>query len=102
MSEFASDWAHIQYNERTAFTETYGFSGSQGAIHLEGIRLLPRGVQSSTLLVYTHPASTLQLLLVPRSMATSGAHVLCAARCYAKNDTALILEKVVLDLRDAR
>ena len=33
-----SEWVHLQYEERAAFTETYGFSGNQGAVNLEGIR----------------------------------------------------------------
>ncbi|MET3916953.1 dienelactone hydrolase [Variovorax sp. OAS795] len=93
-----AEWVHLQYNEQAAFTETYGFSGNQGAINLEAIRFRPEGQASDTLLVFMHPASTLQLLPVPRAMADTGAHVLCAASRYAKNDTALIMEKVLLDL----
>jgi dienelactone hydrolase len=93
-----SEWVHIQYEERAAFTETYGFSGNQGAVNLEGIRFRPEGHASATLMIFMHPASTLQLLPVPRTMAATGAHVLCAASRYAKNDTALIMEKVLLDL----
>ena len=44
-----------------------------------------------------HPASTLQLLPMPRAMAERGVHVLCAGSRYARNDTALIMEKVLLD-----
>jgi hypothetical protein len=44
-----------------------------------------------------HPASTLQLLSVPRAMAQRGVHVLCAGSRYTRNDTALIMEKVVFD-----
>jgi len=91
-------WIHIQHEERSAFVETYGFAGSQGAINLEGILIRPRGRPSRTLLIFMHPASTLQLLPVPRAAAQAGAHVLCAASRYAKNDTALIMEKVLLDL----
>jgi hypothetical protein len=93
-----TDWVHVQYEERSAFTETYGFSGSQGMVNLEGILMRPRDQPSRTLMIFMHPASTLQLLPVPRAMVESGAHVLCAASRYAKNDTALIMEKVVLDL----
>jgi pimeloyl-ACP methyl ester carboxylesterase len=93
-----SEWVHIQYEERAAFNETYGFSGNQGAVNIEGIRFRPEGHPSDTLMVFMHPASTLQLLPVPRAMAATGAHVLCAASRYAKNDTALIMEKVFLDL----
>jgi hypothetical protein len=38
-----TEWVHLQYEERAAFTETYGFSGSQGAVNLEGIRFRPEG-----------------------------------------------------------
>ncbi|HMN81374.1 MAG TPA: alpha/beta hydrolase [Burkholderiaceae bacterium] len=93
-----TDWVHIQYEERAVFNETYGFSGNQGAVNLEGLLLRPAGRDSKTLLVFMHPASTLQLLPVPRSVVARGAHVLCAASRYAKNDTALIMEKVILDL----
>ncbi|MXY38266.1 MAG: alpha/beta hydrolase [Rhodospirillaceae bacterium] len=93
-----AEWAHISYAETSQFTETYGFAGSHGAVNLEGIRFLPEGRPSDTLLVYMHPASTLQLLPMPRAMARHGVHVLCAASRYPKNDTALIMEKVAADL----
>ena len=93
-----TEWVHLQYEESAAFTETYGFSGSQGAVNLEGIRFRPVGRASDTLMVFMHPASTLQLLPVPRAMAATGAHVLCAGSRYQRNDTALIMEKVLLDL----
>ena len=96
--EIETDWVHIAYAENAAFTETYGFAGNQGMVNLEGIRMRPKGHASATLLIYMHPASTLQLLPVPRAAVQQGAHVLCAASRYAKNDTALILEKVLLDL----
>lgn len=96
--EIETEWVHLQYEENAAFTETYGFSGNQGAVNLEGIRFLPKGHASATLMVFMHPASTLQLLPVPRAMAASGAHVLCAGSRYQRNDTALIMEKVLLDL----
>jgi dienelactone hydrolase len=94
-----AEWVHLQYEEKAAFTETYGFSGNQGAVNLEAIRFRPEdGRPSDTLMVFMHPASTLQLLPVPRAMAASGAHVLCAGSRYQRNDTALIMEKVLLDL----
>jgi hypothetical protein len=92
------EWVHVQYEERSAFNETYGFAGNQGAVNLEGILMRPKDHASKTLLIFMHPTSTLQLMPVPRAMAQSGAHVLCAASRYAKNDAALIMEKVLLDL----
>lgn len=96
--DLAFEWVHVAYDETSSFTETYGFSGNQGAVNLEGIRITPKGIPSDTLLIFMHPASTLQLLPVPRAAAAKGAHVLCAGSRYAKNDTAAILEKVLLDL----
>ncbi len=96
--EVEFSWVHLQYREDAQFVETYGFSGNQGVVNLEGVLMKPRGVASKTLLIYMHPASTLQLLPVPRAAVTSGSHVLCAASRYARNDTALIFEKVLLDL----
>jgi dienelactone hydrolase len=92
------EWVHISYRESARFVETYGFSGNQGAINLEGVRIRPEGIDSKTLLIFMHPASTLQLLPVPREAAKLGAHVLCAGSRYARNDTAGILENVLIDL----
>jgi pimeloyl-ACP methyl ester carboxylesterase len=96
--EVQPEWVHVMYPEVAGFREVYGFAGSQSMVNLEGIRYVPKGKPSKTLLVYMHPASTLQLLPVPRAMAEHGVHVLCAGSRYARNDTPLILEKVVLDL----
>ena len=68
--EIRAEWAHVSYSETSALREVYGFAGSQGAVNLEGIRFLPEGKASRILLIYMHPASTLQLLPVPRAMAS--------------------------------
>src|SRR5262245_8398647 len=86
-------WLHLQYEEKSAFVETYGFSGNQGAVNLEGTLMVPKGRASKTLMIFMHPSSTLQLLPLPRAVVQNGAHVLCAASRYAKNDVALIMEK---------
>jgi len=78
--------------------ETYGFVGSQGKTVLEGQRLVPRGKPSRTVYLFMHPSSTLNLLPMPVALAAGGAHVLCAGSRYAKNDSALIMEKVAFDL----
>ena len=96
--EIAPEWVHVQYPESAKFTEVYGFSGSQGMVNCEGLRFVPKGRPSKTLAVYMHPSSTLQLLPMPPAMARAGVHVLCAGSRFAKNDTPLIMEKVVLDL----
>lgn len=93
-----TEWKHLRYRNDAKFSETYGFSGNQGDVNLEGLLLTPAGVPSKTLLVFMHPASTLQLLPLPRRMVQAGHHVLCAGSRYQRNDTALIMENVLLDL----
>ena len=88
----------ISFAEKLGMVETYGFSGSQGQTVLEGQRLVPHGKPSDTVFLFMHPASTLHLLPMPTALANAGLHVLCAGSRYARNDSALIMEKVVYDL----
>jgi hypothetical protein len=85
---------HVAFRDTAAFTETYGFAGNSGMVNLEGQLLRPRGVPSSTVYLFMHPTSTLNLLPMPRALVGAGLHVLCAASRYPKNDAALIMEKV--------
>ncbi len=89
----------LHCDERPGVRETYGFTGSQGVV-LEGQLLRPPESDSSgqTVFVFMHPTSTLNLLPMPMALAARGHHVLCASSRYPKNDSALIMEKVVLDL----
>lgn len=88
----------ISYPEAQKNPETYGFSGTQGMVNLEGQLLRPLNHPSKTVVIYMHPATTLQLLPMPAAMAKAGVHVICAGSRYAKNDSSLIMEKVVIDL----
>ena len=96
-AEVIAEWVHVSYVEPSPIREVYGYAGTQGRINLEGVRFLPGKRPSRTLLIFMHPASTLQLLPVPRAMAAAGLHVLCAGSRYARNDAPLIMEKVLLD-----
>src|SRR5919108_4866999 len=96
--EIVPEWVHVQYPENAQFREVYGFAGSQGMVNCEGIRYVPKGKPSKTLAVFMHPSSTLQLLPMPQALAKAGIHVLCAGSRFARNDTPLIMEKVLLDL----
>jgi pimeloyl-ACP methyl ester carboxylesterase len=88
----------LTFAEQAKMAETYGFVGSQGKTVLEGQRLVPRGQSADTVYLFMHPATTLNLLPMPTALAAAGLHVLCAGSRYAKNDSALIMEKVVFDL----
>ena len=100
------EWVHVSAAEAGDFTEAYSFAGTGGQVNLDGVLVRPRGVRSDTLFIFMHPASALQLLPVETETARLGGHVLCAGSRYARNETAAILEKVLLDLgayvREAR
>lgn len=85
------------YREVQAFREVYGFAGNAGFINLEG-QLLRSDVPARTVYIFMHPTSTLQLMPMPAALAAQGLHVLCAASRYPKNDSALIMEKVAIDM----
>jgi pimeloyl-ACP methyl ester carboxylesterase len=90
--------AIVSFANPTRYTETYGFAGTTGKVFLEGQYLIPRSKPSQTVYVFMHPTTTLQLLPMPTSMARAGLHVLCAASRYPKNDSALIMENVAIDM----
>lgn len=88
----------ISLDERSLFTEVYGFVGRSGRVFLEGHLLRPSARESDTALLFMHPSSSLGLLPLPTALAAAGVHVLCCGSRYLRNDTPLILEKVLLDL----
>ena len=96
--EVIPEWVQLQFEEQSAVQDVYGFSSTKGLITVEGVRYLPKGVNSKTLLVYMHPASTQTIVLFPKTMAAAGFHVLAAGSRFTRNDTALVMEKILRDL----
>jgi pimeloyl-ACP methyl ester carboxylesterase len=90
-------WMPLDYPEQRSFNEVYGFSGSQGQVHVEALLMRPRRRPSKTLLFFMHPVTALDVLPVPRSLVALGCHVMCARNRYFRNDSVLIFEKVLLD-----
>ena len=88
----------VNFPEISRFAETYGFTGTQGMIWLEGQHFRSKDRPSDTVYIIMHPSSMLQLLPLPTALADAGLHVICANSRYAKNDSALIMEKVCYDL----
>lgn len=88
----------ISFDEFTAFTEVYGFVGRSGRVFLEGQLLRPHAGTSRTVLLFMHPSSSLSLLPLPKALAEAGFHVMCCGSRYLRNDTALIMERVALDM----
>lgn len=86
----------ITYPDTSAFKETYG--GASDRIVLEGFHLRRPDATNDTVCVFMHPTATLHLLPLPRTLARLGVPVLCCASRYPHNDSALIVEKVLIDL----
>ena len=88
----------LTFPDITGARETYGFASTTGNVNLEGQRFVPRNKPSKTAYLFMHPSSTLQLLPMPGALAAAGLHVICGGTRYPKNDSALIMEKCVMDM----
>jgi pimeloyl-ACP methyl ester carboxylesterase len=89
----------IAYTEQAAFKDTYG--GAEGIVFLECYQLVPREIPSDTVLLFSHPVGGGAYLPMVTELARCGNHVIYANSRYRGNDSALIMEKVVLDLAAA-
>ncbi len=85
------------FQDTSGFKETYG--GSQNWVVCEGQYLKPRnGPASKTVVIFMHPTGTMNYLPMPMALAHAGIPVMTCGSRYPHNDTALIMEKVVIDL----
>ncbi|KCZ94434.1 alpha/beta hydrolase fold protein [Hyphomonas johnsonii MHS-2] len=76
--------------------ETYG--GPPGKVFVECMRIRPDNVESTTAIVFSHPIGGGSFLPLVSALARAGHHVIYCNPRYRGNDTALIMEKCVLDL----
>jgi pimeloyl-ACP methyl ester carboxylesterase len=94
----------IAFREEAQVRDTYG--GADDAVFLEAHRLVPRGRASKTVIVMMHPIGGGAYLPMVTALARAGCHVIFCGSRYRGNDTALLMEKCVVDLgaciRDAR
>ncbi len=87
----------IAFQDQSGFKETYG--GSQDWVLCEGQFLRPRDAPAQdTVVIFMHPSGVMNHLPMPMALARAGVPVICAGSRYPHNDTALIMEKVVMDL----
>lgn len=86
----------IVFEDKSAFKETYGGSLDFGI--LKSNLLKPRNSTSKTVIVFMHPIGGGEYLPMPVALAKAGQHVIYCQSRYPGNDSALIMEKVVLDL----
>jgi pimeloyl-ACP methyl ester carboxylesterase len=76
--------------------DTYG--GSTGVVFVECMRIRPTGSGSRTVVVFSHPIGGGSFLPMVNALVRSGTHVIYCNPRYRGNDTALIMEKCLLDL----
>jgi pimeloyl-ACP methyl ester carboxylesterase len=84
------------FQEVSAFKETYG---GGDFVLLEGWFLKPKtSAPGKTVAIFMHPTGLMNHLPMTVGLAHAGVPVITAGSRYPHNDTALIMEKVVLDL----
>ena len=84
------------YAEKSRLKETYG--GPEGQVFVECMRIRPEEGESRTVILFSHPIGGGSFLPMVTALARAGRHVIYCNTRYRGNDTALILEKCVLDL----
>ncbi|KQY95482.1 alpha/beta hydrolase [Caulobacter sp. Root1455] len=84
------------YAETSRLKETYG--GPEGQVFVECMRIRPEVGDSDTVILFSHPIGGGSFLPLVTALARAGRHVVYCNTRYRGNDTALILEKCVLDL----
>ncbi len=85
----------IFFKEPAGFKDTY--AGAENSVFLEAHRLVPESA-SKTVILFTHPIGGGAYLPMVTALAAAGHHVIYANTRYRGNDSALIMEKCVVDL----
>jgi pimeloyl-ACP methyl ester carboxylesterase len=85
----------LGWREPVGLRDTYG--GVDGVVALQAHHLKP-DTPSDTIVIFMHPMGIMHYLPLPGGLAAAGVHVLTAVSRYPNNDSALIMEKVAIDL----
>jgi pimeloyl-ACP methyl ester carboxylesterase len=86
----------VIFEEKSAIKDTYG--GEIGFAFVECMLTRPRDVESDTVVVFSHPIGGGSFLPITGGLAKAGHHVLYVNTRYRGNDSALTMEKCVVDL----
>ena len=86
----------VGFRERADFKDTYG--GEEGHVFIECMRIRPESGDAKTAVVFSHPIGGGAFLPIMKALAVAGHHVVYVNTRYRGNDTALIMEKCLLDL----
>ena len=84
------------FQEQQGFKDTYG--GEAGFVVLESQLIRPKDRPSKTVVVFSHPIGGGAFLPICGALAEAGLHVAYCNTRFRGNDTALTMEKCVLDL----
>jgi pimeloyl-ACP methyl ester carboxylesterase len=84
------------HKDDSPLKDVYG--GPAGQVFVECMRIRPEGGSSPSVIVFSHPIGGGSFLPLVTALARAGHHVVYCNPRYRGNDTALILEKCVLDL----
>ena len=84
----------IVYDEESAFKDTY--AGQIGKVVVEAMHLKP-AVPSSSVVIFSHPIGGGAWLPLVTVLARLGVHTIYCNTRYRGNDTALIMERAVMD-----
>lgn len=82
--------------DKSRLKEVYG--GPTGQVFVECMRVRPDVGASKTVILFSHPVGGGSFLPLVSALARAGRHVVYCNPRYRGNDTALIMEKCVLDL----
>ena len=74
------------------------YGGPTGQVFVECMRIRPADGASKTVILFSHPVGGGSFLPLVSALARAGRHVVYCNPRYRGNDTALILEKCLLDL----
>lgn len=86
----------IGFQEQAGFKDTYG--GEPGWVFIEGMQIRPEERDSKTAIVFSHPIGGGAFLPMMTGLAAAGHHVVYVHTRYRGNDSALIMEKCIVDL----
>ena len=86
----------VVHRDPSPIKDVYG--GDPGHVFVECMRIRPAEGRSDTVIVFSHPIGGGAFLPLVTGLARAGVHVVYCNPRYRGNDSALILEKCVLDL----
>ena len=84
------------HSDPSPLKEVYG--GPSGQVFVECMRIRPAEGSARTAIVFSHPIGGGAFLPLVTALAHAGNHIVYCNPRYRGNDTALIMEKCLLDL----